>query len=245
MGLAKNNAKKIKLKRENALNVVELQNLELRIGYAFEDLQLLNQALTHRSYGPVHNERLEFIGDAILGMIIGKDLFARFPKSPEGDLTRMRSTLVRETMLAEIAREKGIGNCLRLGPGELKTGGSRRQSLIADAVESIIGAMFLDSGEDYNCVKAVVLSWFKTRLEEIHPGEEQKDHKSTLQEILQSQHKELPVYKIIEISGTDNDQRFKVSVSVDGYAVQEGEGTSKRRAEQEAAGKVLALMGHK
>ena len=127
----------------NGFNLLALQDLETRLGYAFQNIELLEQALTHRSFGPLHNERLEYLGDAILGMIIAKRLYDLFPKSPEGDLTRMRSTLVRETMLAEIAREYGIGNCLRLGPGELKTGGARRQSLIADAVESIIGAMFI------------------------------------------------------------------------------------------------------
>ena len=118
------------------INVIELQNLELKLGYSFQNLSLLNQALTHRSFGSIHNERLEYLGDSILGMIIAKDLYDRFPKCPEGDLTRMRSTLVRETTLAQLAREFGIGNCLRLGPGELKTGGFRRDSLIADAVES-------------------------------------------------------------------------------------------------------------
>ena len=199
------------------INVIELQNLELKLGYSFQNLSLLNQALTHRSFGSIHNERLEYLGDSILGMIIAKDLYDRFPKCPEGDLTRMRSTLVRETTLAQLAREFGIGNCLRLGPGELKTGGFRRDSLIADAVESIIGAMFIDTNEDVN----------------------QKDHKSTLQELLQSMHKPLPIYKVEAIKGTDNDQVFVVSATVDGVPVQTGEGSSRRRAEQEAAGLVL------
>ena len=140
------------------INVIELQNLELKLGYSFQNLSLLNQALTHRSFGSIHNERLEYLGDSILGMIIAKDLYDRFPKCPEGDLTRMRSTLVRETTLAQLAREFGIGNCLRLGPGELKTGGFRRDSLIADAVESIIGAMFIDTNEDFPRVRQVDLS---------------------------------------------------------------------------------------
>lgn len=225
-----------------SMNLIELQNLEIRLGYAFENIELLNQALTHRSFGPNHNERLEYLGDAILGMIIAKRLYDLFPSCPEGDLTRMRSTLVRETMLAEIAREYGIGNCLRLGPGELKTGGTRRQSLIADAVESIIGAMFIDTNEDYPRVRQVVLSWFESRLENIKPGAAQKDHKSTLQELLQSKHKELPDYKVVKITGSDNDQHFVVSVSVRGYADCLGEGSSKRRAEQEAAGKMIEQL---
>ena len=165
------------------INVIELQNLELKLGYSFQNLSLLNQALTHRSFGSIHNERLEYLGDSILGMIIAKDLYDRFPKCPEGDLTRMRSTLVRETTLAQLAREFGIGNCLRLGPGELKTGGFRRDSLIADAVESIIGAMFIDTNEDFPRVRQVVLSWFASRLQTIKPDVNQKDHKSTLQEL--------------------------------------------------------------
>ena len=220
----------------STLNVIELQNLELKLGYSFQNIKLLDQALTHRSFGAVHNERLEFLGDSILGMIIAKELYDRFPKCPEGDLTRMRSTLVRETTLAQLAREFGIGNCLRLGPGELKTGGFRRDSLIADAVESIIGAMFIDDNENFARVRQVVLSWFDSRLATIQPNVNQKDHKSTLQELLQSLHKPLPIYEIVEIKGTDNDQIFVVSAKVEGIPEQLGRGTSRRRAEQEAAG---------
>lgn len=226
----------------STLNVIELQNLELKLGYSFQNIKLLDQALTHRSFGAVHNERLEFLGDSILGMIIAKELYDRFPKCPEGDLTRMRSTLVRETTLAQLAREFGIGNCLRLGPGELKTGGFRRDSLIADAVESIIGAMFIDDNENFARVRQVVLSWFDSRLATIQPNVNQKDHKSTLQELLQSLHKPLPIYEIVEIKGTDNDQIFVVSAKVEGIPEQFGRGTSRRRAEQEAAGLVLNIL---
>ena len=226
----------------STLNVIELQNLELKLGYSFQNIKLLDQALTHRSFGAVHNERLEFLGDSILGMIIAKELYDRFPKCPEGDLTRMRSTLVRETTLAQLAREFGIGNCLRLGPGELKTGGFRRDSLIADAVESIIGAMFIDDNENFARVRQVVLSWFDSRLATIQPNVNQKDHKSTLQELLQSLHKPLPIYEIVEIKGTDNDQIFVVSAKVEGIPEQLGRGASRRRAEQEAAGLVLNIL---
>ena len=226
----------------STLNVIELQNLELKLGYSFQNIKLLDQALTHRSFGAVHNETLEFLGDSILGMIIAKELYDRFPKCPEGDLTRMRSTLVRETTLAQLAREFGIGNCLRLGPGELKTGGFRRDSLIADAVESIIGAMFIDDNENFARVRQVVLSWFDSRLATIQPNVNQKDHKSTLQELLQSLHKPLPIYEIVEIKGTDNDQIFVVSAKVEGIPEQLGRGTSRRRAEQEAAGLVLNIL---
>lgn len=220
-----------------------VQHLEQTIGYAFQDVALLEQALTHRSYGPHHNERLEFLGDSILGMIIAKELFAIFPDSPEGDLTRMRSVLVRETTLAEMAREFKIGDCLLLGPGELKSGGSRRDSLLADAVESIIGAIYLDSDEQFEIVRHLVLTWFHDRLLAINPHISQKDPKSALQELLQSQHKELPVYRIENIIGSDNNQVFEVSVTIqDIKQVFHGKGSSRRRAEQKAASAVLAYL---
>ena len=224
------------------LNLIGLQNLEIKLGYAFQDIGLLDRALTHRSYGPVHNERLEYLGDAILGMIIAKRLYELFPSCSEGVLTRMRSALVRETMLAEIAREFGIGNCLHLGNGEQRTGGSKCQSMIADAVESIIGAMFIDTGEDYHRVRQVVLSWFDSKIAELNPEDNQKDHKSLLQEYLQSRHCPLPVYKITSISENGPRQQFAVSCTIEHMPQFSGRGTSKRRAEQEAAGAALAYI---
>ena len=166
-----------------------------------------------------------------------------FPHNPEGDLTRMRSTLVRETTLAELAREFGLGECLRLGQGEMKTGGSRRDSLLADAVESVIAAMFLDSKEDFEIVRDVVLNWFASRLKTINPKVNQKDPKSSLQEFLQAQHKPLPQYKVVKISGTDNDQIFVVEVSVVGVKETfQGSGSTKRKAEQQAAEKLLHVL---
>lgn len=220
-----------------------LHPLEIKIGYAFDNIELLNLALTHRSYGTEHNERLEYLGDSILGMIIAKKLFDLFPKCPEGDLTRMRSTLVRETTLAEIAREFNLGNFLRLGPGELKTGGSRRDSLLADAVESIIGAIFLDTNDDFDRVKEIVLSWFDSRLATINPKVNQKDPKSTLQELLQSRHFKLPIYTVDNITGSDNNQTFYVSVSIE-FIKQKfsGCGSSRRKAEQLAAQQALDFI---
>lgn len=220
-----------------------LQPLELKIGFAFSDLKLLELALTHRSFCPVHNERLEYLGDSILGMIIAKKLYDKFPKSPEGDLTRMRSTLVREGTLAEIAREFNLGNYLKLGPGERKTGGSRRDSILADAVESIIGAMFIDTNEDFHRVQGVVLKWFETRLKTITPGENQKDPKSALQELMQSKRMALPKYVVDEISGSDNDQMFFVSVHIESIAKKfSGQGHSRRKAEQLAAQEALNFI---
>lgn len=223
--------------------IYRIHHLEQTLGYAFQDISLLEQAVTHRSFGPHHNERLEFLGDSILGMIIAKQLYSLFPDSPEGDLTRMRSILVRETTLAELAREFKIGDCLLLGPGELKSGGSRRDSLLADAVESIIGAVFLDCNESFEIVRHLVLTWFHSRLESINPSVSQKDPKSSLQELLQSQHKELPVYTISSIVGSDNNQVFEVSVSVQNLnKTFTGKGSSRRRAEQKAASAVLDYL---
>ncbi len=229
---------KIEAARERSLQI-----LETVIGYGFQNIAYLDRALTHRSYGAEHNERLEFLGDAILGLIIGKKLFDMFPQCPEGDLTRMRSSLVRETTLAAMAREFNLGDKLRLGPGELKSGGSRRDSLLADAVESMIGAMFLDTNQDYAIVNQVVLTWFKTRLAEISPNVNQKDAKSQLQELLQGEHKALPIYTVDKITGADNNQTFFVSAKIVGCAqLFQGSGTSRRRAEQAAARQALEFL---
>lgn len=220
--------------------VNKIQRLEQALGYAFQNVEYLEQALTHRSYAELHNERMEFIGDAILGMIIGKELFDRFPKSPEGELTRMRSYLVRESALAEIARSFGVGDYLLLGPGELKQGGGRRESLVADAMEAIIGAIFLDCGEKFEVVRTILLKWYKDRLEVITPATSAKDPKSTLQELMQSQRKELPVYAVESVTGRDNHQIFEVSVVIDGLSKKcYGKGSSRRRAEQRAAQEAL------
>lgn len=224
-------------------DMYRLNSLELTIGYAFNNLSLLELALTHRSFGPVHNERLEFLGDSILGMIISRRLYEIFPTAPEGDLTRMRSSLVRETTLAQIAREFKFNEHLKLGQGELKTGGSQRDSLLADAVESVIGAIFLDSGDDFDKVRDVVVRWFESRLSQINPKVNQKDAKSALQEFLQARKKSLPNYKIDQITGSDNNQTFFVSVLLHEYKKSfKGQGTSRRRAEQEAASLALEYL---
>lgn len=222
-------------------DLCRLANLELTLGYAFSNLSLLQLALTHRSFGPQHNERLEFLGDSILGMIISLRLYELFPSSPEGDMTRMRSALVREATLAQLAREFQINLHLRLGQGELKTGGAQRDSLLADALESLIGAMFLDSGGDFVRVQEVVLHWFDKRLSDINPRVSHKDPKSALQELLQARRHALPNYRVERISGADNNQMFYVILSLPEYhRTFRGQGTSRRRAEQEAA--ALALQ---
>lgn len=222
----------------------ELKRLEKRIGYTFENFALLKQALTHRSALGEHNERLEFLGDSILSFAISTDLYLRFPKVNEGDLSRMRATLVCGKMLAEIGREFQLGDCLILGPGELKSGGFRRDSIIADGVEAIIGAIFLDS--DIDTTKALILKWFASRLNTIQPGISQKDPKTRLQERLQSRKQPLPVYEVIEIKGEAHNQRFTMSCAIEGLKPVQGQGTSRRKAEQIAAEKMLEiLMGAK
>jgi len=222
----------------------ELRRLERRIGYTFADFSLLQQALTHRSALGNHNERLEFLGDSILSYAISTDLYIRFPKVNEGDLSRMRATLVCGKMLAEIGREFLLGDCLILGPGELKSGGFRRDSIIADGVEAIIGAIFLDS--DIENTKKLILKWFDSRLKSIKPGISQKDPKTRLQEHLQSRKQPLPIYEVLEIKGEAHNQRFTMSCSIEGIKSVEGQGTSRRKAEQIAADKMLdALSGAK
>lgn len=212
----------------------QLTKLEKSIAYKFNDLNHLHLALTHRSANSKHNERLEFLGDSILSFVITDDLYHRFPKVNEGDMSRMRATLVRGKTLAELAREFELGDYLKLGPGELKSGGFRRESILADAVEAIIGAVYLDSGTE--TVRKMVLGWYKTRLEAIQPGVSQKDPKTRLQEFLQGRRKPLPSYEVTRIQGEAHNQEFTVICVVSGVDKPFiGKGTSRRKAEQSAA----------
>jgi ribonuclease-3 len=220
----------------------ELKRLEQRIGYEFADFTLLKQALTHRSALGLHNERLEFLGDSILSFAISTELYKRFPKVDEGDLSRMRATLVCGKMLSEIGREFVLSDGLILGPGELKSGGFRRDSIIADGVEAIIGAVFLDS--DIATVNKLVLSWFESRLDTIKPGISQKDPKTRLQEHLQSRKQPLPLYEVLDVKGEAHNQQFTMSCEIEGMQQVQGKGTSRRKAEQKAAQMMLtALLG--
>ncbi len=205
-----------------------------RLGYTFADEVNIVEALTHRSASKLHNERLEFLGDAILGMVIAKALYQRFPKQPEGKLTRMRSSLVKGDTLAEVAREFELGELLLLGPGELKSGGFRRDSILADAVEAIIGAIYLEAGMD-KC-EALILNWFASRLKALDPEAVSKDDKTRLQEYLQANKHPLPLYEVTEIKGKSHDQTFYVECNVVGIEKAViGKGNSRRRAEQKAA----------
>ena len=220
---------------------IALAQLSKKIGYTFKNESLLLRALTHRSAKGAHNERLEFLGDSILGFIIAQALFEKFPKQNEGDLTRMRSSLVKGVTLAEIGRNFDLGDHLILGPGELKSGGHRRESILEDAIEAIIGAVYLDS--DIEVCRALVLNWFAKRLAEIKPGQEQKDPKTRLQEYLQGRKIALPQYEVIEIKGQSHNQEFTVRCSTD--VIEKAvttTGSSRRKAEQAAAEQVLKLI---
>ncbi len=220
-----------------------LSRLETKLSYQFKDTELLNLALTHRSANGKHNERLEFLGDSILSFVIADDLYHRFPKINEGDMSRMRATLVRGHTLAELGREFELGDYLKLGPGELKSGGFRRDSILADAVEAIIGAIYLDSGTEV--VRGIILSWYQTRLEAIKPGVSQKDPKTRLQEFLQGRRKPLPVYTVTNIKGEAHNQEFTVSCDIAGIGMPViGKGTSRRKAEQAAAETALEQLSN-
>ncbi len=217
------------------------QKLCRRIGYFFADLGLLELALTHRSYGGKNNERLEFLGDSILNYVIAEDLFHRFPKAKEGELSRLRASLVKGDTLAELAREFQLGDFLKLGAGELKSGGFRRDSILADSVEGIIGAMYLDAGMDV--CRQHILAWYKDRLEATSLKVVTKDAKTRLQEYLQARKHALPQYDVVDIVGEPHDQTFHVHCHIElcNEAI-EGCGNSRRIAEQNAAAKALEKL---
>lgn len=215
--------------------------LSQRLGYQFSNVELLQQALTHRSAAKQHNERLEFLGDAVLGMVVAQALFKRFPTVPEGKLTRMRSTLVKGDTLAELGREADVGELLKLGPGELKSGGHRRSSIIADAMEAILGAIYLEAGLDTTA--EVILRLWQSRIDKLDPNEHPKDAKTRLQEFLQSRKLPLPVYEVVDISGKDHDQTFVVHCQIESLGKpMTGTGTSRRKAEQQAARNALEKL---
>lgn len=216
--------------------------LKDRIGHDFADPTLLAQALRHRSAGVPHNERLEFLGDSIVNMLVAQALFARWPKADEGALTRARSALVCEGALAVIARTLELGPRLVLGPGELKSGGFRRDSILADAVEAVVAAIYLDAG--FEGCRQVVLPWFEASIAALPAtGKPEKDPKTRLQEWLQARHRALPAYELISETGDDHAKHFHVRCTlVDPTLVSEGEGTSRRLAEQQAATAALAQL---
>lgn len=221
--------------------MTRLNRLVGALGYAFRNETLLRTALTHRSAAGAHNERLEFLGDAVLSFIVSAELYDRFPQMDEGNLSRLRSSLVKGETLAVIARRLDLGEYLELGSGELKSGGYRRESILADALEAIIGAVYLDGGVDG--AKQLVLHLYGERLDQAAPISHLKDPKTRLQEFMQARGLPLPVYEVLWTSGDAHDQTFAVRCTVTGLAEPtEGIGASRRKAEQAAADAALALL---
>ncbi|XOD70285.1 MAG: ribonuclease III [Sodalis sp. (in: enterobacteria)] len=226
------------------MNSILLKKLQKKLGYFFKQRDLLLQSLTHRSANSEHNERLEFLGDSILSFVIANALYQRFPCIDEGDMSRMRAALVCGKTLAEIAREIGLGECLRLGSGELKNGGCYRESILANTVEALIGGVFLDS--DIQTVEKQILDWYFIRLDKISPGDKQKDPKTRLQEYLQRLHFPLPTYLLLQMRGKAHNLKFIVNCQVSGLIQPVfGDGSSRRKAEQVAAEKALKLLEFK
>jgi len=214
--------------------------LEAAIGYRFNDETLLASALTHRSAGQPNNERLEFLGDAVLGLVMAEALYRRHPGLSEGDLSRLRSSLVRGDTLAGVARDIRLGDCLQLGPGERKSGGFRRKSILADALEALIGAIYLDGGIEP--ATGVIGHLWDGRVESLPPAGELKDPKTRLQEYLQGRGQALPEYHLDSVSGDDHRQTFNVSCTLANVGCWHGQGPSRRRAEQAAADAALAAL---
>lgn len=211
------------------------------LSYSFKEPKLFKQALTHRSFSSTHNERLEFIGDGILNSLIALALYQAFPQLPEGDLSRLRASLVRQEALASIATELNLGDFIWLGEGELKSGGHRRPSILADALEAILGSIWLDGG--FDAVSAVVTSLFSSRIAAIDPLLGAKDAKTSLQEWLQARRFALPAYTILRQDGESPDQIFEVSCCVvEAKLLTKGVGTSRRAAEQLAADAALTIL---
>ena len=208
--------------------------LSKKLNYEFTDNALLKQALTHRSVGARNNERLEFLGDGALNFIIASEIYHLKPDYREGQLTRLRADLVRGVTLAEVAREIGLGDYLKLGSGELKSGGFDRDSILADGLEALLGAVYLDS--DFNTLREVIRLLFKSRLQQLPEAEPQKDPKTRLQEYLQARKLPLPAYELVETRGQDHARTFVVHARIDEITLDaRAEGSSRRRAEQAAA----------
>lgn len=215
--------------------------LRTQLGYEPRDLALFAAALTHRSATGANNERLEFLGDAVLNLLIAERLFRDLPRADEGSLSRLRATLVSTGPLAAVASEVNLGEELVLGSGELKTGGFRRESILADAVEGVLGAVFLDGGLD--AARAVIERLFATRIASLPDAEELKDPKTRLQELLQSRGLGLPQYVTDRVEGEPHLQTFWVSCAIEQPALSaQGTGSSRRRAEQAAAEAILAQL---
>lgn len=212
--------------------------LALRLGVEFSDPGLLDRALTHRSFGPGNNERLEYLGDAVLSFVVAEMLYRSFPDASEGELSRFRASLVSGEALAPIAASLGLGEQLRLGDGEMKSGGQRRATILGDALEAVFGAIYLDQG--LGAARRVAERLFHASIAALPSAADLKDPKTRLQEWLQGRGHALPTYSVLDVAGEPHDQRFRVRCEVPGLALTAvADGSSRRRAEQEAAQRIL------
>lgn len=219
----------------------KLESLSVKLGLTFNDPQLFKTALTHRSASSKNNERLEFLGDSVLGFVVAQRLYEKFPEASEGVLSRLRASLVNQESLAELARKYEIGNYLRLGSGELKSGGYRRDSILSDALEAILGAIVKDQG--FSACQQWILEIFSEKMEELTLDNWRKDPKTRLQEAMQAKKLDLPVYELLTMSGMPHEQTFKIECRIaliDDVCT--GSGASRKKAEQEAAEKMLAKL---
>jgi ribonuclease-3 len=210
------------------------EGLERRIGYSFARPDLLAQALTHRSHGVPHNERLEFLGDGVLNCVIAAELYERFGDLKEGELSRLRANLVRQDALHRLAQDVGLGERLRLGEGEVKSGGAERPSILADAFEAMVGAVFLDGG--FEAAREVIRRLYSPRFADLDPSNPGKDWKTLLQEECQARRVPLPQYSVVATQGAAHQQQFEIECVIAELSVRtRGKGSSRRVAEQEAA----------
>ena len=211
------------------------------LGYDFNDNSLLDLALTHRSHSKDNNERLEFLGDAVLDLILSDTLYQGYSLMDEGNLSRMRASIVNEKSLSLVASQLLINEHLILGPGEMTSGGSQRDSILANTLEAILGAVFVDGG--YDSVENIILKIFKDNINSIDPESDYKDSKSQLQELLQQQQKDLPQYQLIETTGDKHDQEFLIECVIDnGNIITTATAKNIKTAEQKAASKALKVL---
>lgn len=221
---------------------VAFEDLYKAIGHRFDNPQIITQAVTHRSAGGINNERLEFLGDAILGFVIADELHRLFSEANEGQLSRLRSSLVKKETLAKLARSLDLGQYLRLGTGELRSGGQTRDSILADALEALFAAVYLDGS--YSSARQVILKIFQERLKTLTIDSQQKDPKTRLQEYLQARKHPLPVYRIVDTSGNRHAQVFQVACELSDLGMETlGSGSSRRKAEQDAAARLMEAIG--
>ncbi|MGC1456550.1 MAG: ribonuclease III [Nitrospirota bacterium] len=225
-----------------------LSDIPQRIGHAFKDTELLERALTHKSYAnenkvPYHNERMEFLGDAVLGLVISEYLMKTCPDSTEGDLSRLRAAVVSEPALAAVSRRIGLGDYLLLGKGEDQTGGRNKDSLLADCLEALIAAVYLDAGKD--AAESLIIRFFEDVIKKTSASGGSLDYKTELQERCQDQLKQLPEYRIVSETGPDHQKQFEMEVWIRGQLAGRGIGKSKKEAEQRAAREALTMLSEK